>query len=186
MLRNDMNNCDFTSIKEVEELSSVKIARCNDLVHDIEKEVYKYTKLLELAKADRLETIHHEVSYVDFDFCFNNPSTNLNEYDREYLQDKIENIIGDKGVKINKLMFEGYDYYNLSIYFTVADYPYTFELRIPNMEQIKKHFKNMNYGKMLLMYESKPSTWDFIYDSYNEKEFKDAFRKFLNNKMGEL
>lgn len=196
MLRNDLNNCDFTSIKEIEELSSVKIARCNDLVHDMEKEVYKYTKLLELAKQDRLETIFHEVFYNDFDFCFDNPDITMdklkNNSDESYLKHTIEKTIGfiigydENEISITKTMFEGYDCYNLSIYFTVADYPITFELRIPNMKQIKEHFKNMNYGKMLLMYESKPSTWDFIYDSYNEKEFKDAFRKFLNNKMGEL
>ncbi len=187
MLRNNLNNGDFTSIKEIEELSSVKIARCNELIHDLQKEFFKYKKLLELAEADRLETISHEVYYNDFYYYFENlcPTLNINsdELDidaKKQLEYTIENIIGNKDVKVNKLMFEGFDNYNLSIYFTVADYPFTFELRVPNMKQIKKHFKDMNYGKMILFYEDKPNTWEFIYDSYDEKEFKDAFRKFIN------
>lgn len=190
MLRYKIDTNSNMSVEELMDTSSVKIAKCNELVYDLQKEFFKYKKLLELAEADRLETISHEVYYNDFDFCFDNPNITIdklkNNSDESYLKHTIEKTIGfiigydENEISITKTMFEGYDYYNLSIYFTVADYPITFELRIPNMKQIKKHFKDINYGKMILFYEDKPNTWEFIYDSYDEKEFKDAFRKFIN------
>lgn len=190
MLRYKIDTNSNMSVEELMDSSSVKIAKCNELVYDLRKEFFKYKKLLELAEADRLETISHEVYYNDFDFCFDNPNITIdklkNNSDESYLKHTIEKTIGfiigydENEISITKTMFEGYDYYNLSIYFTVADYPITFELRVPNMKQIKKHFKDINYGKMTLFYEDKPNIWEFIYDSYDEKEFKDAFRKFIN------
>lgn len=195
MLRSKMDMDSSVNIKELMNSSSVKITKCNELVHDLENEVCKYTKLLELAKQDRLETISHEVCYNDFNYCFDdieivtdfnkrkNSKTHKQIYD--FIEEKIGDIIGKDSVNITKMMFEGYDNYNLSIYFIVADYPFTFELRVPNMKQIKEHFKYMNFGKLTLFYEDKPNIWEFIYASYDEEEFKDVFEKFINNRIGD-
>ena len=154
MLRRIRTESDtYSSLQQLENLSEVKIARSNELVADLKKEVQKYQKLLELAENDRVNVIKGEVSYYDFDACFEKArdyfeakkqkklkekglSQNKNEFD--YLVHKIEQIIGVDEINIECFSQMGYDGYLYLIEFSYQNIYFKFEIPLKMMEEILK------------------------------------------------
>lgn len=193
MLRIRETESDIYSLQHLEELSVLKIARSNELVDDLKKEVQKYQKLLELAKNDRINVIKNEVMYYDFDLCFKKAweyfdakkenklkekglAQNKGEFD--YLVRRIEEILGIEGIKIERFSQMGYDGYSYLIYFSYQGI--VFEFEVPNMKLfIKKYFELVHMGKMSLSYEKSGSCFYQIVASYEEDEIRDSFKKFM-------
>ena len=196
MLRIKEMKSNIYSLRQLEELSTAKIARSNELVTDLKKEVQKYQKLLELAENDRIDVIKNEVSYYDFDFCFKlakdyfeakkekklkekGLAQNKGEFD--YLVNRIEEILGIEGIKIERFSQMGYAGYSYIICFSYQGI--VFEFEVPNMKLFdKKYFESLHEGKMSLFYEETEHSLYYIVASYDEEEIKDSFQKFIAEK----
>lgn len=195
MLRIRKIGSDSYSLQQLGELSVVKIARTNELVGDLNREVQKYQKLLELAENDRIDVIKDEVSYYDFDHCFEKArdyfeakkenklkekglTKNKSEFD--YLVHRIEEILGIEGIKIERFSQMGYIAYSYLIYFSYQDI--VFEFEVPNMKLLNKNnFELVHAGKMSLFYERTSSCLHQIVASYDEDEIKSSFQKFIDS-----
>lgn len=193
MLRIKQTESDIHSLQQLEELSVMKIARSNELVADLKKEIQKYQKLLELAENDRIDVIKNEVSYYDIDHCFEKArnyfeakkenklkekelTKNKGEFD--YLVHRIEKILDIEGIKIEQFSQMGFTAYSYIIYFSYKGI--VFEFEVPNMKLFnKKNFEYVHAGKMSLSYEKTEHSQYQIAASYDEDEIKDSFQKFI-------
>ena len=159
------------------------------------KEYYKYSKLLELAKKDRIEVIKDTVRYMYYseklltsaqNWILMNEDKSLDKRkkykekeDFEYLQNILrEEIFKNPSLEITSIKFEGYERYNCSIEFK-ADST-MFEFVIPNLSKLnEKIWDNMHGGKLALYYEEKENVWDCICTSYKEEDVEEALKNFL-------
>lgn len=160
------------------------ILKAEQLVTDMAYQVEKYTKLLELAKKDRVETVKN---YVRYSYM----TRQLVRDARQYLTDKknknfktsfklvndfVNNVIG-KTVEINEIMECGWEGYAYSFYFDYNDH--CFQLTVPVIENLnEKNFFNADYGRLCLTYEHQESIYDTVASSYKEEDIKEAFEKF--------
>lgn len=182
----------------------------DELVEDMRKEYYKYSKLLELAKKDRIEVIKDTVCYMYYseklltsaqnwilmseDKSLDKRKKYEEKEDFEYLQNILkEKIFKNSAVEITDIYFEGYEKYLCEIEFKVINSDFnTFGLEIPNLSLLnEKRWDNMRGGKLTLCYEEKESMWDCICTSYKEEDIEEALKNFLmfgnkNIKMVEL
>jgi len=193
MLRIRQTESDSYSLQQLEELSVVKIARTNELVDDLKKEVQKYHKLLELAENDRIDVIKNEVNYLDFELCFKKAwdyfeakkenklkekGLTKNKSDFDYIVHRIEEILGIEGIKIERFSQMGFTAYSYLIYFSYQDI--VFEFEVPNMKLLNKNnFELVHEGKISLSYEKTEHSLHQIVASYDEDEIKDSFKKFI-------
>ena len=189
--------------------NGLKLNYADELVEDMRKEYHKYSKLLELAKKDRIEVIKDTVHYMYTEKAFENAQKwihisnddNLDERkkykekeDFEYILSVLrEDIFKNPSIEITSIKFEGYEKYNCSIEFNVSiSYSTKFQIVIPNLLLLnEKRWDNMHGGKLVLYYEKKESVWDCICISYKEEKVKEALKNFLmfgdkNIKMIEL
>ena len=179
--------------------NELKLNYADELVEDMRKEYYKYSKLLELAKKDRIEVIKDIVRYMYYseklltsaqNWIFMSEDKSLDKRkkyeekkDFEYLQNILrEEIFENPSLEITSIKFEGYEKYNCSIEFNVSISDFTkFEIVIPNLSLLnEKRWDNMHGGKLALYYEKKESVWDCICTSYKEEDIKEALKKFYN------
>ena len=146
--------------------NELKLLSADELVNDMYKEYCKYSKLLELATADRIKVIKETVRYEYSEKAFENAQKwihmsndeNLDKRkkykekeDFEYLQNILrENIIKNPTVNINSIFFEGYEKYLCKIEFSVIETDFnTFRIVIPNLLELKeKLWSNMHGGKL--------------------------------------
>ena len=190
--------------------NELKLNYADELVGDMYKEYCKYSKLLELAKKDRIEVIKNTVFYRYYSEKLLNSAQNWilmsenksldkrkkyeEKEDFEYLQNILkEEIFKNSSLEIISIKFEGYEKYNCSIEFKIAKSDSTmFEFVIPNLSLLnEKRWENMYSGKLALFYEEKESMWDCICTSYKEEDIEKALKNFLmfgnkNIKMMEL
>lgn len=178
--------------------SELKLNYADELVNDMYKEYCKYSKLLELAKKDRIEVIKDTVRYTYYSeklfnyaqswicMCEDKSLDKRKKYeekkDFEYLQNILrEEIFKNPSLEITSIKFEGYEKYNCLIEFKIAKSDFTmFEFVIPNLSYLnEKRWDNMHGGKLALYYEKKESVWDCICTSYKEEDIKEALKNFL-------
>jgi hypothetical protein len=96
---------DYIEIMEREENLKrlTEIGKANDLVIEMQHEVDKYTKLLQLAKEDQVYTVTHNVNYFNFIFRIK-PAYN-------YFYAPKDTDKRSKEYKANKLTFESLEKY---------------------------------------------------------------------------
>lgn len=178
--------------------NELKLNYADELVEDMRKEYYKYSKLLELAKKDRIEVIKDTVRYMYYsekllisaqswiymceDKSLNKRKKYKEKEDFEYLQNILrEEIFKNPFLEITSIKFEGYEKYNCSIEFKVIESDFIkYEFVIPNLSLLnEKRWDNMHGGKLALYYEKKESVWDCICTSYKEEDIEEALKNFL-------
>lgn len=175
--------------------NELKLNYADKLVEDMRKEYYKYSKLLELAKKDRIEVIKDTVRYMYYseklltsaqnwilmseDKSLDKRKKYKEKEDFEYLQNILrEEIFKNPSLEITSIKFEGYENYNCSIEFK-ADST-MFEFVIPNLSLLnEKRWDNMHGGKLALYYEEEENVWDCICTSYKEEDVEEALKNFL-------
>lgn len=178
--------------------NELKLNYADELVEDMRKEYYKYSKLLELAKKDRIEVIKDTVRYMYYSeklltsaqswiyMCEDKHLDKRKKYkekeDFEYLQNILrEEIFKNPFLEITSIRFEGYEKYNCSIEFKVIESDFIkYEFVIPNLSLLnEKRWDNMHGGKLALYYEEKENVWDCICTSYKEEDVEEALKNFL-------
>ena len=190
--------------------NELKLNYADELVKDMYKEYSKYSKLLELAKKDRIEVIKDTVRYMYYsehllenaqswihmreDKSLDKRKKYKEKEDFEYLQNILkEKIFKNSAVEIIDIYFEGYEKYLCEIEFKVINSNFTtFGLEIPNLSLLnEKRWDSMHDGKLVLCYEERESMWHSICTSYKEEDIEEALKNFLmfgnkNIKMVEL
>ena len=176
-----------------EDYSCVKIARSNELINDLEKQLKKTQKLLELAKSDKIETIKDEVryfeeilysKYIDEYITVKNKGEKVRKNSEIYksfiiAQNYFREILQNDKIEITNFMTEGYEGYKNLIEFVIENHK--FELGIPVIEKCtQRNFEYMNDCKLTIYYCEISSSWNWVCSSYDEKELAEEFNKFLD------
>ena len=179
--------------------NELKLFSADELVNDMYKEYCKYSKLLELATADRIKVIKETVRYMYYsEKIFENAqkwihmcnySESLDKRkkykekeDFEYLQNILrEEILNDKTAEIISIFFEGYEKYLCEIEFKVINSDFTtFRLVIPNLSELKeKWWTNMHGGKLALFSSKDGTVWDCLAESYKEEDIAKGLIKYF-------
>lgn len=186
-------NDEIIHVHDIEGYSCVKIARSNELVNDLEKQLKKTQKLLELAKADRIETIKNEVQYFE-EIVYSNYIDKYitakskgekvrknSEISKSFIiaQNYFREMLQNDKIEITDFMTEGYEGYKNLIEFVIGNHK--FELGIPVLEKCtQRNLEYVNDGKLTVYYCEKPSVWSMKCSSYDEKELAEEFNKFLD------
>lgn len=179
--------------------NELKLLSADELVNDMYKEYCKYSKLLELATADRIKVIKDTVRYMYSEKVFENAQKwihmsndeNLDKRkkykekeDFEYLQNILrEDILKNSTVNINGIWFEGYEKYLCEIEFSVIETDFsTFRIVIPNLSELKeKWWSNMHGGKLALFVSNDGNTWNCLVESYKEEDMAKGLIKYFKS-----
>lgn len=179
--------------------NELKLLSADELVNDMYKEYCKYSKLLELAKADRIKVVKDTVRYMYSEKVFENAQKwihmsndeNLDKRkkykekeDFEYLQNILrEDILKNSTVNINGIWFEGYEKYLCEIEFSVIETEFsTFRIVIPNLSELKeKWWSNMHGGKLALFVSKGNNVWDCLAESYKEEDIAKGLAKYFSS-----
>ena len=177
--------------------NELKLLSADELVNDMYKEYCKYSKLLELATADRIKIIKDTVRYMYSEKVFENAQKwihmsndeNLDKRkkykekeDFEYLQNILrEDILKNSTVNINGIWFEGYEKYLCEIEFSIIETDFsTFRIVIPNLSELKeKWWSNMHGGKLALFVSNNGNTWNCLAESYKEEDIAKGLIKYF-------
>jgi hypothetical protein len=145
------------------------IGKANELVREMQHEVDKYTKLLQLAKEDQVYTVTHNVNYLNFlfrikpayNYFYAKPDTDkrskeykANKQMFESLEKYLENEVFKKPVKIVDMRSGGYEGYYYQIVFTIPDSDTKYTFTVPDPDVINtKNFEYAFEGKLAFGYE---------------------------------
>ena len=177
------------------------ISSANQLVTEMQYEVDKYTKLLQLAKEDQVHTVINNVNYFDLLFrilpaknYFHAPK-NIDKRSAEYkgnkkmfesLENYLEENIFHRNVTITAMASGGYESYYEQIDFKIPDCDTTFIFSVPNLERISiRNFEYAYQGKLAFGYYSGTSCLYLEETSYRVEDITKAFEKFLEEKKNE-
>lgn len=194
---------DFVEMMEREENLKrlMEIGKANELVTDMQHEVDKYTKLLQLAKEDRVDIIKHNVNYFNFLFRvkpaleYFHTKPDVDKRSEEYksnklmfesLQKYLEDEVFKKPVKIVDMYSGGYESYYYEIVFTIPDSDIKFLFIISNPEVMNvKNFEYAYEGKLAFGYYKNESSSYLEKTSYCVEDITKAFEEFVNKKENE-
>ena len=173
-------------------MNEIEITKAEILVHEMTREVEKYTKLLELAKEDRINVVKKYIRYDRmYPSVFDEAQKWLSllekgidkrkKYEEKesfnLIQFNLRKMLDDERINVTKLSYYGYEGYGFIIDFKVNESD--FSITIPNMEKINsKNFYLLNECKISL-YEVNDWVHDCIVASYKEEEIKEEYKKFL-------
>ena len=172
------------------------ISKANELVTEMQHEVDKYTKLLQLAKEDQVYTITHNVNYFNFLFriipAFNyfHAKPDTDKRSKEYKSNKLmfkslekylEDEVFKKPVKIVDMCSGGYESCYYEIVFTIPDSDTKYTFTVPNTETINtKNFEFAFQGKLAFGYYKSECSHYIEITSYRIEDIIDAFEEFTS------
>lgn len=173
----------------------VAINKANTLVEDMEKEVEKYTKLLELAKVDQVYVVTHNVNYLKYLYAIPSAKEFFYKKDadkrfKEYKENKacfdyitkMLNELFDISTTIVNFSQGGYDGYYQEIDFKIDGNEKTFTFTIPNVEKINVNNFHSAYEGKLAIGEITEYYHNIIKISYDIEEIKSAFKEMIKEK----
>ncbi len=187
---------DYIEIMEREENLKrlMAIGKANELVKEMQHEVDKYTKLLQLAKEDQVYTITHNVNYFQFLFrikpafdYFHAPkdTDKRSKIQGKLMFESLEKYLGDevfkKPVKIVDMCSGSYEGYYYEIVFTIPDSDTKYTFTVPNPEVINtKNFEYAYEGKLAFGYYASEHSLCIEETSYCVEDITNAFGEFIN------
>ncbi len=172
------------------------IGKANELVTEMQREVDKYTKLLQLAKEDQVHTITHNVNYFNFIFRIK-PAYNyfyapkdIDKRSKEYKDNKqmfeslekyLESEVFKKPIKIVNMYSGGYESCYYEIVFTIPDSDTKYTFTVPNTETINTtNFEFAFEGKLAFGYYKSEHCHCIEETSYCVEDITNAFEEFIN------
>ena len=174
----------------------MEISKANQLVTEMQHEVDKYTKLLQLAKADQVYTATHNVNYFQFLFrikpafdYFHIPK-DTDKRSKEYKDNKrmfksfekyLEKEVFKKPVKIVDMYSGGYEGYYYEVVFTIPDSDTKYTFTVPDTDVINtKNFEYAYDGKLAFGYYEAEHCHHIEITSYCIEDITKAFEEFIN------
>ena len=189
---------DYIEIMEREENLKrlMAIGKANELVTEMQHEVDKYTKLLQLAKEDQIYTVTHNVNYFNFifrikpAFDYFNPAKNPDKRSKEYKSNKqmfeslekyLEDAVFKKPIKIVNMYSGGYESFYYEVVFTIPDSDTKYTFTVPNPDVINtKNFEYAFEGKLAFGYYENEHCHHIEVTSYCVEDITNAFEEFIN------
>ncbi len=180
------------------QINELKLAYADKLVIEMMDECTKYSKLLELAKKDRIEIIKSVVRYGYYiesllekaqswiSMLEDKSLDKRKRYDEKDCFDYVQNVLrkeifNNPTIEIKSITFMEYEEYACVIDFNVEDCDITFRLTIPNISMLKEEWwSRMRGGKLALSYHQNANVLDLICESYKEMDINEAFIDFLS------
>lgn len=175
-----------------------KIVKSINLVREMTNKVESYTKMLELAKKDRIDTVKECVRYLKFDENLLEVlkdwlnKVNKKEITRskscegkslnKYFINHLRGLFNNNSLKITDISSYGYEYFKYGIIFQVKDYDSVFELQIPIVHKLTdRNFEDAYYGNLTLLVRDPDNDWlwEVIGITYEESELKDILNEYL-------
>ena len=172
------------------------ISKANELVTEMQHEVDKYTKLLQLAKEDWVYTVTHNVNYFNFLFRISSAFDYLNapkdtdKRSKEYKANKLmfkslekylEEEVFKKPIKIVDMSRGGYESYYYEIVFTIPDSDTKYTFTVPNPDVITvNNFEFAFQGKLAFGYYESEHSHYIEKTSYCVEDITNAFEEFIN------
>ena len=172
------------------------ITDANNLVTEMQHEVAKYTKLLELAKIDQVNTVKQNVNYYPYIYriklageWFSNTTQKMDKRSAEYKQIKtsfegLENFLSNEvfkqPIKIIKFYHGGYEGYYEEVVFNISSSKQNFMFTVPNTEVLNT--KNFDYacdGKLAFGVEEGIHL-NILKTSYNIEDITKAFNEYIS------
>ena len=174
----------------------MEISKANQLVTEMQHEVDKYTKLLQLAKADQVYTVTHNVNYFQFLFrikpakdYFHAPK-DIDKRSKEYKDNKrmfeslekyLEKEVFKKPIKIVDMYSGGYEGYYYEVVFTIPDSDTKYTFTVPDTDVINtKNFEYAYDGKLAFGYYEAEHCHHIEITSYCIEDITKAFEEFIN------
>ena len=172
------------------------IGKANELVTEMQHEVDKYAKLLQLAKEDQVYTVTHNVNYFNLIFkikpakdYFHAPK-DTDKRSKEYKANKLmfeslekylEEEVFKKPIKIVDMISGGYESCYYEIVFTIPDSDTKYTFTVPNPETINvKNFEFAFHGKLAFGYYKSECSHYIEETSYRIEDITNAFEEFTN------
>ena len=173
----------------------IEIGKANELVTEMQHEVDKYTKLLQLAKEDQVYTITHNVNYFQllfrikpaFDYFY--APKDIDKRSKEYkanklmfksLEKHLEEEVFKKPIKIVDMSRGGYEGYYYEIVFTISDSDTKYTFTVPNSDVINtKNFEYAFEGKLAFGYYKSECSHYIEKTSYCIADITNAFSEFI-------
>lgn len=172
------------------------IGKANELVTEMKHEVDKYTKLLQLAKEDQVNTIKHNVNYFNFlfrikpAFDYFHAKPDADKRSKEYkanklmfesLQKYLEDEVFKIPIKIIDMCSGGYESYYYQITFTIPGSDAKYIFSVPNPEVINvNNFEYTYEGKLAFGYYESESCLCIEETSYCVEDITKVFEEFIN------
>lgn len=180
---------DYDKFKAVNSKGLSEISGAKDLLNKEIEEVKRHKILKELTEQNLVREIKRNVSYIWADkSILENAQKWLSIKDRcdkrrkynekDYyvlLSNSICEALNVNNITIYKITSCGYENYAYSIYFTIDEYDYNFDLTIPIIKNMTNENRQETLDGMLLFgYESDRGGWTMYWRSYNLRDFKSA------------
>ena len=170
----------------------IAISKANTLVKDMEKEVEKYTKLLELAKQDQVYVVTHNVNYLKYlyaipsakEFFYKKDTDKCSKENKSCFNyvTKMLNELFDVSTEIVNFSQGGYDGYYQQIEFKIDGNEKIFTFTIPNVEKINVNNFHYAFEGKLAIGETTEHCHNIIKTSYYIEEIKSAFKEMIKEK----
>ena len=187
----------YETMEQEENLKRLmEIGKANEFVIEMQHEVDKYTKLLQLAKEDQVHIVTHNVNYFDFLFrikpAFNyfHAPKDTDKRSKEYKDNKLmfeslekylEEEVFKKPVKIVDMCSGGYESYYYEIVFTIPDSDTKYTFTVPNPDTINvNNFEFAYEGKLVFGYYEGEYCHHIEKTSYCVEDITKAFEEFTN------
>ena len=173
-----------------------EIYNAKNLVEDMDKEVVKYTKLLELAKQDYVDTVKKNISYVKWIYFFDKVSKWLSmlknekidkrkKYDEksnyDFINTELRELLEDDSIEVTSVSSGGWEsYYYSYVFKTDKDSEHEYYLSIPNIDVLTVNNIHNAYEGKLALYKIEGYTHHMITSSYDESDIKKAYKDLWN------
>lgn len=189
---------DYDNLEEYDKFRAMNnsrmfcISEAKELFKKEKEEVKRHQILQELTEQNLIREIKQNVSYVWADesilenaqkwLSIKDNCDKRRKYDeKDYyvlLTNSISEALDVSSITINKIITCGYENYAYSVYFTIDEYDYIFDLTIPVIKNMTaKNRQETIDGMLLFGYESSRSCWTMHWHSYNLRDFKKAIEE---------
>lgn len=187
---------EYDKFKAVNNNGLIYISEAKELFKREKEEVKRHRVLQELTEQNLVREIKRNVSYIWADksilenaqkwLSIKDNCDKRRKYDeKDYyglLSNSISEALDVSNITIYKIMSCGYENYAYSVYFTIDEYDYNFDLTIPIIKNMTTENKQETLGGMLLFgYESSRSCWTMHWHSYNLRDFKKAVEEIITS-----
>ena len=187
-------------IEQMEQNENLKrlmeIGKANELITEMQHEVDKYTKLLQLTKEDQVYTVIHNVNYFQFlfrikpayEYFYAKPDTDKrskeykdNKLMFESLEKYLETEVFKKPVKIVDMYSGGYENCYYEIVFNIPDSDTKYTFTVPNPDVINvENFEFAFQGKLAFGHYEGEYCHHIEEMSYCIEDITKAFEEFIN------
>jgi len=168
------------------------------LTLSMQDKVKQYTKLAQLAFENEIRTIKKVINYSNLTCHIDDaikwilkPSSKTKSQEKLHFDRLTENLqeLLEIKLEIKEINYLGYDHSGSVIYFQIKNKKVSdlFSIWIPDIDKLsEENYPFLSGGQLSIHYQDSPHSTNSICFTYNEKELKEKFKKWLLEKYSFL